>query len=437
MTDHDQRTPTDTRPAWRAALARLPQNRRFAEVRSFGGYCVRRRITPTAITEATVAAYEDHLRARRCADAGKRARSLRHQLNAATASAAWPGPSVAAPTPADRTRLHRPRSAFERSFQRALDQLERELSAPTETPPDRAHSVVNRSTARKIVQRVRESASQMIDMGMLQPSALTSPCQLLAPDRLTALFTNLETRVAPTHVRNYAKALIPVCRVFLPRGSEPERLVASIMRTQPVECETIDGTPTQTLLTLLDSAAHDRLVAFPDRAFAQADAAPAALATRAWSKAGTAVILALSAPLTPGEIAGLRVGDVAPDGRPTRIKAPGDAPARAYPLPPTAAAYLTRHLDHLKRRDPQAPLMPGNEGASTTAQSLAGLVERYVQPAIGLPVTLRVLYLRHLALLLRDDPGNIDRVLAWARLTGAAHSRERLRLLAQIWQPAG
>lgn len=435
MTHPNPSTEHDIRAAWRRAIAQLPATRRFPELRSFGGYCTRQGIEPAAITEATIAAFAEHLQAKGCKHVTKRTRTVRHQLNAACASGGWPGPRVAEPPQADQTRVHRPLSAFMPSFQRALARLQTELHASGLTPPDRAHSLVTPATAAKITQRVRESASLMVDLGLIELAPLTAPDQILDPHKLTALFNHLETRVAPTHVRNYAKALIPVCRVYRHRGSDVEQLVAARMRATPVERETIPGTPTETLLALVDSDASARLTAFPDHAFEQAESANGALAARAWSKAGAAVVIALSAPLAPGEIAGLRIGDVAPDGRPERIKAPGDSPARGYSIPSQVADYLARHLDHLPRLDPEAPLMPGNACGPTSSQSLATLVERYVQPAVGLPVTLRVLYLRHLALLLRDDPSDIDRVLAWTRLTGAAHGRQRLRLLAQLWQP--
>jgi hypothetical protein len=426
-------TSNQLRRAWRRAIKSLPANRSFPEIRNFGRFCERRGVGPSAFGEAEVSAFAGRLFERGYDDAAKRARALRHQLNAARASPEWPGPPVTAPTPPERTRVHRPLSAFTPAFQQALADLERELQNPSTIPPDRAHGVKKSSTAAKYAQRARESASELIDLGKVDPAQLTTPAQLFTPDRLSALITRLQTRVAPTHVRSVAKSLLEVCRVYRPRGSAAEGVLLEAMRSHPAEATEIDGTPTDTLLCLLDSDAQARLTAFPDTALAQAAGAPAALARRGWSKAAAVVVIALSAPLRAGEIARLRVGDVAPNGKVVRVKAPQDPPERAYPLTATAASYLQRHLENLPSRHPDAPLLPGTRGGGMSAQSLTTLVENYVQPSVELPVTPDVLYLRHLALLLRDDPGRTDRVMAWARLSGAPFTRQRLRLLAQLF----
>jgi hypothetical protein len=340
---------------------------------------------------------------------------------------------VTAPASPERTRVHRPLSAFTPAFQEALADLERELQNPSTIPPDRAHGVKKTSTAAKYAQRTRESASELVDLGKADPAQLTTPAQLFTPDRLSALITRLQTRVAPTHVRSVAKSLVEVCRVYQPRGSAAEGVLLEAMRSHPAEATEIDGTPTDTLLFLRDSDAQARLTAFPETALDQAAGAPAALARRGWSKAAAVVVIALSAPLRAGEIARLSVGDVAPNGKVVRVKAPHDPPERAYPLTATAASYLQRHLENLQSHHPDAPLLPGTCGDTMSAQSLTTLVENYVQPYVELPVTPNVLYLRHLALLLRDDPGRIDRVIAWARLSGAPFTRQRLRLLAQLF----
>jgi hypothetical protein len=80
------------RRAWRRAIRSLPANRRLPEVRNFGRFCERRGVGPSAFGEAEVADFAESLFERGCADAAKRARALRHQLNAARASHDWPGP---------------------------------------------------------------------------------------------------------------------------------------------------------------------------------------------------------------------------------------------------------------------------------------------------------------------------------------------------------
>ena len=431
--------PKALRSQWRRAYESLPAQRTFNELRTFGRYCADAGVPPEAIDEATIVGYADRLAWRARCDVDKRVAQLRWQLNAAhTDGAGWPGPAVAAPAPPDRTHRHQPLSAFPPAFQVELARLETELHAPSQTPPQRTHSVVAPSTARQITKRVRESASRLAAIGALQLTALREPADLLTPARLEALFTDLRDRVAPTHLRNYAKTFITVCHVALGRGSDAERRVRAYLRATPVESEALDGTPTDTLLQLIDTPAADRLTAFPDRALDAAAVAGGALARQAWAKAGAAVTLGLSAPLWPRELCALQVGDVAPAGAADRVTVPGATGADAYPLPPAAGARLDRHIAHLPNTGPDAPLFPGRRAdEATSPQSLATLFERTLQPHVGLPITPRVLYLRHLALLLRDDPADVARVLTWARLTGSPLAQDRLRQLAQTWRPHG